>query len=65
MDGKLSEAIVRPQFGGPIEVVGETLVVTCGGSLVEVTRTDIGFAFAAEGGKSYRLAPPVVARSEH
>ncbi len=61
-DGKLTEAVVRPQFGGPVEVVGQDLVVTCGGSPVPVAETSIGFAFAAEGGKSYRLAPSVVAQ---
>jgi alpha-L-fucosidase 2 len=56
-DGKLSEAVVRPALSGPVEVVGEALTVTCDGSPVAVTRTNIGFAFAAAGGKSYRLTP--------
>jgi hypothetical protein len=60
-DGTLAEAVVRPRFGGPVEVVGHELAVTCGGSPVTVAKTDVGFAFTAEGGKSYRLAPSVVA----
>jgi alpha-L-fucosidase 2 len=58
-DGNLMEAVFRPQLSGPVEVVGEVLTVTCGDSPVEVARTDIGFTFPAEGGKSYRLAPPI------
>jgi alpha-L-fucosidase 2 len=57
-DGNLVEAVVRPQLSGPVEVVGEPLIVTCGESRVGVAKTDIGFAFPAEGGKPYRLAPP-------
>jgi alpha-L-fucosidase 2 len=64
-DGKLTEAVVRPRFSGPVEVVGEPLVVTCAGSPVTVTKTNIGFVFAAEGGTPYRLVPPVNARKEH
>jgi alpha-L-fucosidase 2 len=56
-DGKLAEAIVRPQFSGPIEVAGESLLVTCGGRPVPVEKTETGFAFDAEGGESYTLAP--------
>ena len=63
-DGKLAEALVRPQFSGPVEVVGELLRVTCGGLAVPVTPTDVGFAFAAEGGRSYTLTPLAVARGE-
>jgi alpha-L-fucosidase 2 len=61
-DGKLTEAVVRPRLSGPVEVVGEVLTVTCGSATVPVTKTDIGFAFAAEGGKSYGLAPSVAAQ---
>jgi hypothetical protein len=63
-DGDLWEAIVRPRFGGPIEVVGETLVVACEGTPVPVAKTDTGFSFDAEGGRSYRLAPATEARGE-
>jgi alpha-L-fucosidase 2 len=56
-DGKLTEAVVRPQFDGSVEVVGEALTVTCGSSAVPVEKTKVGFAFTAEGGKSYRLTP--------
>lgn len=56
-DGKLTEAVVTPKFDGSVEVVGETLTVTCGGLAVEVIRTDIGFKFSAEAGKSYKLMP--------
>jgi alpha-L-fucosidase 2 len=55
--GRLMEAVVRPRFDGPVEVVGETLAVTRGGLPVETRRTDTGFAFAGAGGMSYRLTP--------
>ena len=58
-DGKFAEAVVRPQFSGAIEVVGETLKVMCGDSLVPVEKTKIGFAFSAEGGRSYKLVPSI------
>ncbi len=57
-DGKLSEAVVRPQFNEPIEVVGEVLKVTCDGLTVPVEKTGTGFVFSAEGGRIYRLTPP-------
>jgi len=57
--GKLTEAAVRPQFSGSVEVVGETLKVTCGDSQVPVVKTEIGFAFSAESGHSYKLVPSV------
>jgi len=56
-DGKLSQAVVRPQFSEPIEVVGKAMQVTCGGTPVPVEITEIGFSFTAEGCKSYRLVP--------
>jgi alpha-L-fucosidase 2 len=56
-DGRLVEAVVRPRLDGPVEVVGEALAVSCSDSPVRVAKTDIGFIFDAEGGKSYRLAP--------
>lgn len=56
-DGKLVEAIVRPRFDGPVEVVGELLQVMCGGERVLTESTPIGFVFDAKGGKEYRLTP--------
>jgi len=58
-DGKLVEAVIRPQLDGPVEVVGETLRITCDGSTVATEKTEIGFTFSAEGGKSYVLASGV------
>ncbi|ADQ45470.1 Alpha-L-fucosidase [Caldicellulosiruptor kronotskyensis 2002] len=55
--GKLVEAVVTPQFTGPIEVVGELLKVECEGSSVPIVKTQIGFMFFAEGGKAYKLTP--------
>ena len=55
--GKLTEAIITPRFDGPVEVVGDTLRVTCEGAAVPVVKTAIGFSFAAQGGKAYRLVP--------
>jgi len=56
-EGKLVEAIVRPQFTGTIEVVGELLKVICEESLIPVEKTEIGFKFYAEGNKLYKLVP--------
>jgi hypothetical protein len=42
-------------------VVGQVLAVTCGGVSVPVTKTDIGFAFTAQSGTSYRLMPSIMA----
>ena len=58
-DGKLAEAIVRPQFSGSVEVIGEMLKVTCGETVIPVEKTKIGFEFSAEGGKTYKLVPSV------
>lgn len=52
-DGKLLNAVVRPKFDGPIEVVGNTMKVTCDGETVMSEKTEIGFAFSAVGGRSY------------
>jgi alpha-L-fucosidase 2 len=57
-DGKLTGAVVRPQCSGCIEVVGGSLKVTCDGLPIPMQKTEIGFSFAAEGGKAYRIAPP-------
>jgi alpha-L-fucosidase 2 len=56
-NARLTKAVVRPQFNGPVDVVGETLKVTCGGTRISTEGTGIGFAFAAEAGKSYILEP--------
>ncbi len=56
-EGKLTEAVVRPKFTGTIEVVGGTLKVICGDSQVQTKKTEIGFSFPAEGGKTYVLVP--------
>ncbi|HEX2947382.1 MAG TPA: glycoside hydrolase family 95 protein, partial [Clostridia bacterium] len=56
-DGKLSEAVIRPQFSESVEVVGETLKVTCDGLEIPVEKTGIGFVFSAEGGRTYKLTP--------
>jgi alpha-L-fucosidase 2 len=55
-NGALAEAVVRPRFDGPIEVVGPELTVTCSGEPVPTAKTRIGFAFQALRGKAYRLA---------
>ncbi len=56
-NGKLIEAVVRPEFSGPVEVVGETLMVSCGGMQISTDKTGIGFEFSAEAGKTYILTP--------
>lgn len=56
-NGMFSEAVVRPRFSGPVEVVGEVMKVTCGSTQIPVVRTDAGFTFAAEAGRSYILVP--------
>jgi alpha-L-fucosidase 2 len=56
-NGKLVEAVVRPQFCESIEVVGDKLKVTCDNLQVPVIKTEIGFVFNVEGGKTYKLVP--------
>ncbi len=56
-NGKLTKAVIRPRFDGPIEVVGEPLHITCGDEQVPAEGTSVGFVFAAQGGKAYRLTP--------
>jgi alpha-L-fucosidase 2 len=56
-DGKLIWAVVIPRFDGPVEVVGDEMQVTCDGCAVPVFKTDIGFSFAGEATKAYRLVP--------
>ncbi len=58
-DRKLTEAVVQAEFTGMIEVVGETLKVMCGDFVVPVDKTEIGFKFSAEAGKSYQMVPYV------
>ncbi|MDI9420484.1 MAG: glycoside hydrolase family 95 protein [Firmicutes bacterium] len=53
--GVLQEAIVRPDFDGDIEVVGNPLKVSCDSMEVATTVTDIGFSFYGEAGKTYIL----------
>ena len=57
-DGKLAAAVVHPKYSGLVEVVGEELKVTCDGFTVPVEKTEVGFAFPATGGKTYRLEMP-------
>ena len=54
-DGKLEKAAVRPKFDGRIEVVGETLSVSCKGIPVQTETTEIGFAFEGKAGEEYIL----------
>jgi len=56
-DGKLVEAVVRPQYNGSIEIVGNVLNVTCNGAAVPIEKSMVGFLFTGEGGKSYRITP--------
>jgi alpha-L-fucosidase 2 len=57
-DGKLAVAVVHPKYSGLVEVVGEELKVTCDGFTVPVEKTEVGFAFPATGGKTYKLEMP-------
>jgi alpha-L-fucosidase 2 len=56
-NGILVEAVVRPQFDGPIEVVAKRMCVICDGVPIPVITTGIGFFFNAEGGRVYFLFP--------
>jgi hypothetical protein len=56
-NGILVEAVVRPQFDGPIEVVAKRMCVICDGVPIPVITTGIGFFFNAEGGRVYVLFP--------
>jgi alpha-L-fucosidase 2 len=54
-NGKLEYAVIRPKFSGPVEIVGDAAAVTCDGIPVASDKTDIGFVFNAEAGKSYLI----------
>lgn len=54
-NGKLEYAVIRPKFSGPVEIVGDAAAVTCDGMPVASDKTDIGFVFNAEAGKSYLI----------
>lgn len=56
-DGKLTEAVIRTKFSGPIQVVGETMKVICDDMEVTTEKTPVGFSFSAKEGKTYRLIP--------
>ena len=58
-EGKLAQATVKPRFDGCIEVVGKSMLVTCGEAQISTEDTSIGFSFHAESGKIYRLVPYV------
>ena len=58
-DGELVEAVVRPEFSGPVQVIGEELKVVCNSEEIPTEKREIGFVFSAEGGKSYTLTPNV------
>ena len=53
--GILKEAVVKPRFSGAIEVVGDAFIVTREGEKIATRKTDIGFSFDAEAGKTYSL----------
>lgn len=56
-DGKLTEAVVRPKFNGPVQVVEETMKVMCDDIEIITKKTDLAFSFYGERGKSYNLIP--------
>lgn len=56
-DGRLEQAVIRPEFTGEVDVNGELLSVVCGGAAVPVQKNTGGFSFYAESGKEYRLTP--------
>jgi len=57
--GQLTQAIVRPTFDGPVEVVGPIMQVCCGSQTVPVSKTVIGFTFTGEAGQVYQLTPAI------
>lgn len=56
-DGRLTGAAVVPMQDGRVSVVGDELMVTCEGKEIGTEKTQLGFAFAAAGGKTYALRP--------
>ncbi len=56
-NGKLVEAVIKPRFSEPVEIVGETLKVICEGMEIPTEKTEIGFRFIAEDGKTYKVTP--------
>jgi alpha-L-fucosidase 2 len=53
--GKLTEAVLTASGDKDVEIVGDTLAVTCGGNSVETKQTKTGFVFTAARGKQYTL----------
>lgn len=56
-EGRLKEAVVKPRFDGPIEVVGDVLHITCADEAVSSRKTQHGFAFDARADCKYVLRP--------
>jgi alpha-L-fucosidase 2 len=55
-DGKLKKAILYPELDQEIEVIGALLSITRDGHTVPIQKTDIGFRFYAEKGRTYCLS---------
>lgn len=53
--GRLTKASIRASFDGPVEVVGDMLLVFCLGVPVDTQHTTTGFTFHAQAGKEYEL----------
>ena len=58
-NGNLVWAIVTPKFDETIEVIGDTLRVTCDGMNIPTKKTGLGFSFNGNSGKKYKLTPVV------
>jgi alpha-L-fucosidase 2 len=56
-EGCLTQAVIKPQRDGLVEVVGEMRSVECEDERITTENTGIGFAFTGESGKAYRLTP--------
>ena len=56
-DGRLTEAVVTPDFGGTLRFAGAALNVSCGGRTIPTRPMEHGFSFDAKAGQPYRLTP--------
>jgi len=56
-DGRLTQAIIKPQKDGQVSVVGETLHVECEGEMIATKTTAMGFDFPGKRGTLYTLKP--------
>lgn len=54
---QLKEAFVRTRFDGPVEIVGNQMMIFDGDTRISTEKTAVGFIFDAKAGGAYKLVP--------